>query len=246
MKKTILKLLSCASLILFIGLCSCTKTNSIGTNDSAKTTTDSETSPASAIMKPATATSIGQSAFSLWGSCSDMPYLISGTNGICVPSGNGGCGSDYLGAQQSSGQSATGMQFYGCFKGGSNAPDGSNEMAVFICTDVTNWVGHEMGFIKTLNDNTLKMYVQGNGNYNYKVVPSAYNDNGYHTFKCQVESADHSNVDFYIDGNYINTVSNSGVDYWNGFYYFVGTTHRTSDGWSSAGQQIEMYDMTIF
>jgi len=187
---------------------------------------------------------LSNTAFSLWQSCSTKPYLISGSNGICVPVGGTECGANYVGAQQNGGQYATGMQFYGCLKGGSNAPDGSNEMAVFVCDDVTNWTGHEMGFIKTLSDNTLKAYLQGGGKYIWQVI--SINDNGYHTYKCQCRSDNHSMVDFYVDGTYKCTLQNSGNNYWNNWDYFVGTTHRKSGGWSSAGQQIEMYSMVTY
>src|SRR5690348_6538809 len=60
---------------------------------------------------------ISQSSFSLWGTCDGHPYYISGTNGICVPVGD--CNPDIDAAQQNGGQSATGFQFNGCFKGGS-------------------------------------------------------------------------------------------------------------------------------
>lgn len=245
MKKTklelILKFLAVLLIFLVLG---CGKTNTVVKDFTTNAAPESISKTGADALAPLTASAIGQGAFSLWGTCSTNPYLISGSNGICVPAGGSGCGSSYLGAQQSTGQNATGLQFYGCFKGGSNAPDGSNEMAVFLCNNVTSWDGDEMGFIKTLNDNTLKVYVQGNGNYNYHAISTA--DNGYHTFKCQVESGDHSKVDFYVDGSYVWTLQNPGVNYWSDWYYFVGTTHRTSDGWSSTGQQVEMYDMTTF
>jgi hypothetical protein len=192
----------------------------------------------------ALAAAVPQNAFSLWGSCTDKPYLISGTNGVCVPEGGTSCSSNYLGAQQSGGQTAHGLQFTGCFKGGSNAPNSTNEMAVFLADDVSSWTGHEMGFVATLNDHTIKAYVQGGGHYNYLTLLT--NDNGYHTFKCLAQSADHSKVDFYLDGVYKFTIQNSGSSYYGNWFYFVGTTHRTSSGWSAAGQQIEMYDMTTF
>ena len=117
-------------------------------------------------------------------------------------------------------------------------------MAVFVTDDVNNWTGHEMGFVETLSDHTLKAYLQGNGNYITQVLTT--NDNGYHTFKCQCQSGDHSKVDFYLDGNYKFTLQNSGSSYWSNWDYFVGTTHRTSSSWSSTGQQIEMYNMTTY
>jgi hypothetical protein len=187
---------------------------------------------------------VPQNAFSLWQSCTTRPYLISGTNGVCVPVGGTECSSNFLGAQQSSGQTATGMQFTGCFKGGSNAPDGSNEMAVFLADNVSSWNGHEMGFVETLSDHTLKAYLQGGGNYIWRVISTG--DNGYHTYKCLAQSGDHSKVDFYVDGTYKFTLQNSGNSYYGNWFYFVGTTHRTSGGWGSSGQQIEMYSMSTF
>jgi hypothetical protein len=189
--------------------------------------------------------SISNTNFSLWGTCSTLPYVITGTTGICVPVGGTSCSTNYVGAQQSSGQNATGMQFVGCFKGGSNAPDGSNEMAVFVTDDVTNWTGHEMGFVETLNDHTLKAYIQGGGNYVWQTISTG--DDGYHTYKCQCRDASHTYmVDFYVDGTYKCTLQNSGSSYWNNYDYWVGTTHRTSNSWSSTGQQIEMYTMTTY
>ena len=217
------------------------------TKDASKSTGSNTTSGTPITLKtPVSRASLGQSAFTLWGTCSDVPYDISGSNGIAIPVGGTEFSSNDLAAQQpnGNGQDATGLQFYGCFKGGSSAPSSSNEMAVFVTDDVTNWVGHEMGFVETLNDHTLKAYLQGNGNYITEVLTS--NDNGYHTFKCQCESGDHSKVDFYLDGTYKFTMQNSGSSYWDNYDYFVGTTHRTSSSWSSTGQQIEMYNMTTY
>jgi hypothetical protein len=187
---------------------------------------------------------IPQSSFGLWQTCNTKPYYISGTNGIAVLVGGNECTSNYLAAQQKTGQTANGMQFYGAFKGGSNAPDGTNEIAAFIADDVNTWHGREMGFVKTLNDNALKAYLQGTN------VPTVFglisvNDNGYHTYKCQVSYTDHRNVDFYVDGVYKLTLQNSNIDYWNHWNYMVGTTHKTSI-WNSTGQQLEMYDMTTY
>lgn len=238
MKTKTKQLLVIGTVLLFIGgALSCKK-------DSSQSTSESSHAIKLPANKQTTLGAVGQTSFSLWGTCSDKPYDISGTNGICVPVGGQSCSSNYLGAQQTGGQSATGMQFYGCFKGGSNAPDGSNEMAVFVTDDVTNWTGHEMGFVETLSDHTLKAYLQGNGNYITQVLTT--NDNGYHTFKCQCQSGDHSKVDFYLDGTYKFTLQNSGSSYWSNWDYFVGTTHRTSSSWSSTGQQVEMYNMTTY
>jgi len=184
---------------------------------------------------------IPQSAFNLWTTCSSLPYLISGSDGICVPVGT--CGTDINAAQQSSGQTANGMQFYGCFKGGSSAYSGASEQAVFVCDNVSSWTGNEMGFVKTLNDNTLKGYLQGGGAYIYQTI--SVNDNGYHTFKCQARSSNTHMVDFYVDGNYKFTLTNNSGSYYNLWYYFVGTNHWYGGG-SHSGQQIEMYNMQTF
>jgi len=100
-----------------------------------------------------------------------------------------------------------------------------------------------MGFVETLSDHSLKGYLQGSGNYIYQVISTG--DNGYHTYKCQAQSGDHSKVDFYVDGNYKFTLQNSGNSYSGNWFYFVGTTHRTSGGWSSSGQQIEILSRTV-
>jgi hypothetical protein len=183
--------------------------------------------------------------FSLWATGSTKAYNI-GTTGICVPMGGTEVVPNYVGAQQNGGQTAHGLQWYGCFKGGKTAPNGAQEMAVFICDNVSSWTGREMGFLKTVNDNVIKAYLQGPGGvYKYSAVLS--NDNGYHTFKAVVRDSSHTDtVDYYVDGVYKCSLSNPGTNYWNQWYYFVGTTHRTVGGWSSSGYQIEMYSMQTF
>lgn len=228
--------------IFFLSGCDSNDTNGID-NDNDQAVGSKERTNSSGL-KTASAI-ISNTSFSLWQTCSTAPYLISGTNGICVPVGGTECSSNYVGAQQINGQYATGISFTGCFKGGSNAPDGSNEMAVFICDDITNWTGREMGFVMTLSDNSLKAYIQSPGQYIYRTISTG--DSGYHDFKCQVRSANEASlVDFYVDGEYKCSLENPGVNYWNNWYYFVGTTHRTSDEWQSSGQQIEMYDIVTY
>ncbi len=186
--------------------------------------------------------SLGQGAFSLWGTCNGKPYDISGTNGICVPVGN--CSTDIDAAQQSSGQNASGFQFNGCFKGGTAANSSASEEAVFMADNVTQWNGDEFGFVKTLNDNVLKVYLQGGGQYVYHAISTG--DNGYHTFKAQVRSSSApSTVDFYVDGNYVYTLTNSSGHYWENYDYMVETNHWYGGG-SNTGQQIEMYNMTTY
>jgi hypothetical protein len=184
---------------------------------------------------------VPQNAFSLWGTCNGNPYYISGTDGVCVPLGN--CSTDIDAAQQNGGQAATGFQFTGCFKGGTSANSSASEEAVFLADNVSQWNGNEMGFVKTLNDNALKAYVQGGGNYYTYLI--SVGDNGYHTFKCQARSSNHSMVDFYVDGTYKCTLTNSAGSYWGNWFYMVGTNHWYG-GSSNAGQQIEMYDMTTY
>jgi hypothetical protein len=184
---------------------------------------------------------VAQSAFSLWTTCGTAPYLISGSNGIAIPVGN--CSSSIDAAQESNGQNATGFQFYGCFKGGTSASSSASEEAVFLCDNDTQWNGDEMGFVKTLNDNSLKAYLQGGGNYITQVISNG--DNGYHTFKAQAESGNVHAVDFYVDGTYKFTMTNNSGHYYNNFDYFVGTNHWYG-GSSNTGQQIEMYNMTTY
>jgi hypothetical protein len=183
---------------------------------------------------------LGQTNFNLWGTCNGHPYNISGSNGICVPVGN--CGTDIDAAQEKNAQTANGMQFYGTFKGGWNANSGASEEAVFVCDNVSQWNGNEMGFVKTLNDNTLKAYLQGGGQYIWQVVTPG---DGYHTFKCQARSANTHQVDFYIDGVYKCTLTNNSGSYYNKWYYFVGTNHWYG-GSTPSGQQIEMYNMQVW
>lgn len=184
---------------------------------------------------------LGQNNFNLWVTCGAAPYNISGSNGICVPVGN--CSTAINAAQQNGGQYASGMQFYGCFKGGSNANSGASEQAVFVCDNVSQWNGNEMGFVKTLENNDLKAYLQGGGQYITYLISD--NDNGYHTYKCQARSNNTHMVDFYVDGVYKCTLTNNSGSYYNKWYYFVGTNHWYG-GTNPTGQQIEMYNMVTY
>ena len=191
---------------------------------------------------PGMAGSIGTGSFNLWQSCSTKASISGGI--ITVPEGGTECSSNFVGAQEKSSQSATGMSFYGSFVGGSGAPNSAQEMAVFVADNVSSWNGHEMGFLKTLNDNTTKAYIQGGGHYYYQVVQTG--NAGNHTYKCQVQSGNHSAVDFYVDGAYKCTLTNSGQNYWGNQYWFVGTTHRTQGGWSQGSDKITMSSMTTY
>jgi hypothetical protein len=192
---------------------------------------------------PAMAGSLSPGNFNLWTTCGGVnPY--DGSGGVIVPVGSSSCGTSYQAAQQNGGQSASGFQFYGCFKGGTSAPNGSNEESVFIADDVSSFTGHEMGFQKTLNDNALKAYLQTPGGGFYYTTLTV-GDNGYHTYKCVVNTSNHNQVDYYIDGVYKASL-NDGQNYYGLWYYMVGTTHRLSSGWNSSGEQIEMYSMQTF
>ncbi len=50
----------------------------------------------------------------------------------------------------------------------------------FTCDNVSSWNGNEMGFVRTLNDNVLKAYLQGGGQYIYTTVGGS----GMHAYKC--------------------------------------------------------------
>jgi hypothetical protein len=184
---------------------------------------------------------VPQSGFSLWGTCNGHPYNIAGTNGICVPVGN--CATDIDAAQQINGQTANAFQFNGCFKGGTSANTGQSEESVFLADNVSQWNGNEMGFVKTLENNDLKAYLQGGGQY--ITLPISHADNGYHTFKAQASASNTHKVDFYVDGVYKGSLTNNSGSYYNKFYYFVGTNHWYG-GSNNAGQQIEMYNMTTY
>lgn len=220
------------SLILILSICA----SWAGCSKSINT----QSAPANIRQTTLSRAAIGQSSFNLWATCNGHPYLITGSNGICIPLGN--CSSDNDAAQQSGGQNATGFQFYGCFKGGTAASSSASEEAVFMCDNVTQWNGDEMGFVKTLSDNALKAYVQGGGQYLTRVI--SLNDNGYHTFKAQA-SSNNTQVDFYIDGAYNCSLTNNSGHYFNNWYYMVGTNHWYG-GSDNSGQQIEMYNMVTY
>jgi hypothetical protein len=209
---------------------SCTKDENKSSNTTPTTKKAVATAPRGAL---------GQSAFNLWTTCGTAPYYISGTNGITIPVGD--CSSSIDAAQESSGQNGSGFQFYGCFKGGTSATAYAEE-AVFLCDNDTQWNGDEMGFVKTLEDNTLKAYIQGGGQYYTYVISTG--DNGYHTFKAQARS-NNTQVDYYVDGNYVCTLTNTSGHYNGNYYYMVGTNHWAG-GSNPTGQQIEMYNMTTY
>jgi hypothetical protein len=193
-----------------------------------------ESGPMASLSK-----TLGTGDFNFWSTCGAMPYIHS--DGIVVPVGN--CSTSINAAQQKTGQTAQAFYFYGCFKGGSSAYSSASEEAVFVCDNVTEWNGNEMGFVKTLNDNTLKAYLQGGGQYIYRTI--SVNDNGYHAFKCAAQPGDTHKVDFYVDEVYQFTLTNNSGYYYNRWYYFVGTNHWYG-GTNPTGQQIEMYNMNIW
>jgi len=219
------KLMLGKALLLLVCLCfSCSEDVDVTSKNNAPTTPRA---------------TLGTGSFNLWGTCNGHPYLSG--SGIIVPVGN--CGTDIDAAQQKNSQVANGFQMYGAFKGGSNAYSGSSEMAVFVCDNVTQWNGNEMGFVKTLNDNTLKAYLQGGGQYIWQVV--ATGNNGNHTYKCQAKSSNTHQVDFYIDNVYKCTLTNNSGSYYNKNYYYVGTNHWYG-GSNPSGQQLEMWNRDVW
>lgn len=192
----------------------------------------------------AMAGSLPASDFSLWWSCDPNPYDEGG--GICIPVASD-CSPAYSGAQESFSQNVSGMQFEGCFKAGSaGAYSTTDQEAVFVTDNWTGWTGHEMGFVKWLNSGTLYAYLQAEGGSSQYYAIST-GDNGYHTFKCQCRSSSQSDmVDYYVDGNYVCTLTQSGNSYWEIKAEMVGTTQRHESGWGSSGWQVEMYSMEYF
>lgn len=189
-------------------------------------------------------TSLGDGDFYFWNSCSPAGYDVSG--GVVVPEGTGSCVPDYVAAQESFSQDASGFSFYGAMIGGSGAGSSSDQEAVFLADNVSSFTGHEMGFIKTLNNNELQAYLQGpNGVFTYADIDSG--DNNMHTFKAQVNSSNSDQVDFYLDGTYKCSL-NDGESYNELKYTYVITTHRLDGGsWNDkGGEQIEAYDMTVY
>ena len=235
MKRSFLRLITAFTVMggIAVSFNSCTKDKAPQSNDVKGFTT-----PRAALP---------QNAFNLWDNngCV-LPYYISGTNGISVPLSS--CTINNA-AQQKTGQTASGLQFNGAFKGGKSANSGASEEAVFLADNVSSWTGNEMGFVKTLDNNDLKAYIQhgtGGGSVEYRYQVVLTNDNGYHTFKCQARAANHNMVDFYVDGTYKCTLtSTQGGSYYGNFFYFVGTNHWYG-GSNPSGQQIEMYNMTTF
>jgi hypothetical protein len=140
---------------------------------------------------------LGTSAFNLYGNCGVNAY-ISGT-AIVSPVG-AACAPLFTGATEKYSQSASGFSFYGDFVGGSNAPDAYNEEAIFMADNISSWNGHEIGFVKKLNDNNLYGYIQSGGRGVYKLLYLTSGNTGAHTYKVLIPSGNHSQADYYIDG----------------------------------------------
>jgi hypothetical protein len=209
--------------------------SSLAANDQSSSGDIAQDSTAAALKA-----SISISSFNFWTTCGTYPY-ISGSN-IIVPL-TSSCSTEYDAAQQNYGQSAYAMSFDGNFYGGSGANSSTSEMAVFVCDDVTNWTGNEMGFVKTLNDNVLKAYIQGGGAYIYTTISSG--NTGSHNYKCIAKSGNTHQVDFYVDNVYKFTLTNNSGYYYNRYYYFVGTNHWTG-GSGQGSYKITMSSICVW
>lgn len=166
-------------------------------------------------------TSIGTGGFSLWTTCGSNAY-VSGSN-IVVPIGTG-CGTKYNAAQAINSIYGSNWACNANIAGGSGAWSGASEQAIFTCDNVSSWDGNEMGFVRTLNDNVLKAYLQGGGQYIYSVVGGT----GWHEYKCSASGL--RKVDFYIDNVYRTSLTNNSGVYQNRNYYFVATNHYHGGG----------------
>ena len=203
MKKQPVKLtLSCLSLMAILSCTSCIQDEDFAPK--------SETTPR---------TTIGTGGFSLWTTCGSNAY-VSGNN-IVVPIGTG-CSNKVNAAQAKN--SIYGSNWYcnGSINGGSGAYSSASEMAIFTCDNVSSWNGNEMGFVRTLNDNVLKAYLQGGGAYIYTAVSAGS------SYKCSATSA--HKVDFYVNEGYRTSLTNNVGNYQNRNYYFVATNHYYGGG----------------
>lgn len=165
--------------------------------------------------------SIAPSGFNLWTTCGSGPY-ISGSN-VIVPLGTG-CGTKYAAAQAYNSIYGSNFAVNSNLAGGSGASSGASELAIFVCDNVSTWVGNEMGFVRTLSDNVLKAYVQGGGQYIYTVVGGT----GWHNYKCSASGL--RKVDFYIDNVYRTSLTNNSGSYQNRNWYFVGAAQYHGGG----------------
>jgi hypothetical protein len=163
--------------------------------------------------------SIAPSGFSLWTTCGSNAY-VSGNN-LVVPIGTG-CGTKVNAAQARNSIYGSNWACNGTINGGSGAYSGASEMAIFTCDNVSNWLGNEMGFVRTLSDNVLKAYLQGGGAYIYTVVSAGS------SYKCSASGL--RKVDFYVNNTYRTSLTNNSGSYQNRNYYFVGTNHYYGGG----------------
>jgi len=158
-------------------------------------------------------------AWSLWQNCGAAPSV-----GWCPVAEPSGCCKNFKGVQSTHTRTVSGFSCSASLIGGPGAGSSADEIAVFITNNISSWNGLEMGLVKTLNDGSLKAYIQGGGRYLYAVIG---NTNG-GSINCSVSSSNHSQVN--INGK---VLTNSGQNYYNQPYHFVATTHRNSCGWGS-------------
>lgn len=190
-------------------------------------------------------TTLSNSVFNLWETCSPNAYDYSST-GLILPVGS--CDPDYVGAVEQYSQVATGFSFSGAFYEVNGSPSSADQEAVFLCDNDSSFQGHEFGFVKTLNNGVLQAYMQDppGGNGHYWTVPISTGDNGTHTFaaKCAASyGGSAEQIDYYVDGNYVTSIVNPhGESYESLNYYYVATTQNTSGGFSPGGDQLEIWN----
>jgi len=179
----------------------------------SKEESDNVTPSASKALK----TTLSPTAFNYWTTCGSNAYYSGSTIYVPVTSS---CSSQYNAAQQSSGQTVSNLSIYANFVGGTGATSYS-EMAAFVCDNVSEWNGNEMGYVYTLQDGYLKAYVQGGGQYYTSVISSG--NAGWHTYNASASAA--HQVDFYVDGTYKTSLTNNSGTYTDRYYYVVATNH---------------------
>lgn len=160
---------------------------------------------------------LSPTAFNYWTTCGSNAYYSGSTIYVPVTSS---CSSQVNAAQEKTGQTVSNLSFYGNFVGGNGATSYA-EMAVFVCDNVSQWNGDEMGYVYTLQDAYLKAYVQGGGQYYTSVISSG--NAGWHTYNASASGT--NKVDFYVDGSYKTSLTNYSGTYTSRYYYAVATNH---------------------
>jgi hypothetical protein len=199
---------------------------------------------ATALSIPANAStnSVSGNSFTPHSACGPSPYVWNNGAGIIVPLGS--CNPNWSYMQQNYSQNATGFQLYGQFAGNNYAPnnDSSCQEAFYLCDDVSGY-GHEFGIYKQLNNMYVYGYIQdppgGNGHFFYTSQPIQINPNSSHTYaaKCAASYGGPANqIDFYVDGNYVTSVTDPNGGNWNGLNYtLMANCENHESNWNPMG-----------